>query len=81
MSRIIWFALFFSATPVFAAGTADAPIGCESDQTFYPLGYYWAATPPLVQNPIVLHQSVGEPNTGGGDSISATAAAAAVPEP
>ncbi len=66
------------STPVLAAGTADAPIGCESDETFYPLGYYWASTPPLVQNPIVLHQSAGEPNTGGGDTISASTAAAAV---
>ena len=78
MNRIIWLALFLSTSPVLAAGTANAPIGCESDQTFYPLGYYWAVTPPLAQNPIVLHQSAGEPNTGGGTSISAATAAAAV---
>ena len=75
MNRILWLALFLSTSPALAAGTANAPIGCKSDQTFYPLGYYWAVTPPLAQNPIVLHQSAEEPNTGGGASISAATAA------
>lgn len=78
MKRLAFISILLMGLPAYAAGTANAPIGCESSETYYPLGYFWAVVPPISENPVVLHQSAGEPNTGGGAQLSASAAASAV---
>lgn len=78
MNRALFPVIVALALVLTGAGTPDGPVACDNSESYLPLGYYWPATPPIAENPIMLHHSSGEPSTGGGDAISALLAAEAV---
>ena len=75
---------FISALLVLCLGTTvkaelvNEPIACGTDATYYPLGYLWAAQPPIETNAIMIHHADRSPSVGSGSVISALEASEAV---